>query len=157
MAVGISLYPCDAHADIYLGADADLASPVAGNGFPGVGVTGRLGWRFNAGPIYLQPEIEGSYLTFDADNGHIGRFLAGGRLGLDTFVQPSIYGHAGWGWLNSDALAANSGAFDVGVSLDVRLVRHLLVGVQMGYNVVPVTVDLTDKWVNYGVNAAVIF
>jgi hypothetical protein len=115
-----------------------------------IGFTLRAGWRFDIGPVWLLPEIGGSYAVerFQAETAvtgqptaHLSRFLAGGRIGWSGVgvpairFEPAIYGHAGAGWYSAQE---DGPAFDVGLSLDLRILRRLIVGVQAGYNVVTI-------------------
>ena len=116
--------------------------------------------------------------------------LGGGRIGWtyalrpEIRFEPSIFGHAGAGWYGSAPIGS---AFDVGLSLDLRIRGHFIVGAQVGYDVVtryphppalpctpvivqtatgPVTLPCenplplpaeSDPWVTYGVDAGWLF
>ncbi len=77
---------------------------------------------------------------------------------LRIVIEPSLFGHAGYGWLAS---SLNGPAFDVGFALDVRLVRLFRFGVQGAYNVVTIPPSYLDEvmspyalqWVSFGVHA----
>jgi hypothetical protein len=136
------------------------------------GVAGRAGWRFDLGPAWIQPEAGGEYMAVPCClNGvqiHVARVLGGARLGatdrIGGVVEPSLFGHAGYGWL---APSMNGPTFDVGVALDVRLVPRFRFGVQGAYNVVTVPPSpsylaevmspYTVQWVSFGVHAGVSF
>jgi hypothetical protein len=113
-----------------------------------VGFRLRAGWRFDVGPVWLLPEVGGGY---DVERFHEGtgiqgyplpRAFTGARAGvslpLAPLVQfePGIYAHVGYAryWLAGEP--DNGLANDVGLSLDLRVLRHFIVGAQVGYDVV---------------------
>jgi hypothetical protein len=136
------------------------------------GVAGRAGWRFDVGPVWIQPEAGGEYVAVPcclAGLGtqiHVARVFGGARLGaadrIGGVVEPSLFGHAGYGWL---AASLNGPAFDVGFALDVRLVQFFRFGVQGAYNLVTVPPSYLSEvmspyafqWVSFGVHAGVSF
>ena len=133
-------------------------------------MVGRFGWRFDFGPVWLQPEAGGSYTSFlnaaaTDPSGigalHVVRVLGGARLGgsglISGVIEPALFGHAGYGWLSSRVKGT---ALDVGFALDVKIVRHFSFGVQGAYNVVAYEAAYIGsspafKWVSYGVHAGV--
>jgi hypothetical protein len=151
--------------------DFDLATHV-GQETLILGGAARVGWRFDAGPVWIQPEAGGGYMVVPcclADRGtqiHIARVVGGARLGttdrIGGVVEPSLFGHAGYAWLASDM---NGPTFDVGLALDVRLVRFFRFGVQGGYNVAMIPPSYLSEvqspyavqWVSFGVHAGVSF
>jgi hypothetical protein len=141
------------------------------------GLGGRLGYRFHfpGTYVYLQPELGGSYMNFGANSSqaggysHAGALNGGARLGLSGIVQPHVFGHIGLGFLGYDAVTrvgdtvirstTNSylgPAFDVGLGLDIRIVRGFTLGALVAYNSVTVpsvnTIDAA-KWVSFGLHA----
>ncbi len=139
------------------GIAASIASAVPPTGpvasLPALWIVGfrvRAGWRFDVGPVWLLPEIGGGY---DVERTHEGtgihgyplpRGFGGARAGVSLPLaplvrfEPGIYGHVGYAryWLTGgpdDGLAN-----DVGLSLDLRILRYLIVGAQVGYDVVTV-------------------
>ena len=100
----------------------------------------RAGWRFDTGVLFVVPEIGFQYSRFSpqAPIGltGLGRVLGGLRLGASVPVgpglalEPAVYAHGGWATAN-----VSRAAFDGGLALDVRIGRHLLVGVAAGYDV----------------------
>jgi hypothetical protein len=142
------------------------------------GLGGRLGYRFHfpGTYVYLQPELGGSYMNFGANSSqaggysHAGALNGGARLGLSGIVQPHVFGHIGLGFLGYDSVATTrSGAvittstdsylgpaFDVGLGLDIRVVRGFTLGALVAYNSVTVpsvnTIDAA-KWVSFGLHA----
>jgi hypothetical protein len=114
----------------------------------------RAGWRFDVAPagflpVWFLPELGGSYVVerfqgvptaLPPPDLSLGRFFAGGRIGISVALrtelqlEPSIYGHGGGGWYSQ----SSGSAFDVGLSLDLRIQRHFIVGAQVGYDVVTV-------------------
>lgn len=159
--------PREARAGLFLGGEFNAASPLgAPTGYQnGYGFVGTLGYRIGLGPVFLQPEAEGSYLTFPFEQGagpatHATRVLGGGRFGLGALVQPTVFGHTGVGWLGE---GVNGRAFDVGFALGFKLIPYLRFGGQIAYNVItiqndPRTMGTTAwKWLSYGANAGIEF
>jgi hypothetical protein len=190
-----------AHAGPTVSADLDLGTSVlpsgtyiaatqpVGDPLYLVGFTLRAGWRFDLGPVWLLPEIGGGYAVerFQFPEGMVldlGRFFGGARVGWSGVLlapelrfEPSIFGHVGGGWY-SDQMTGVS--FDAGISLDLRIRQHFIVGAQAGYDVVRVppmgsqgqcsmvafgmpcdtirgTPALLDEWVTYGIHAGWLF
>lgn len=131
--VALGLGERDARAgDFIIGADGYAAIPFGASQNPsvGYGVDGRLGYRLSLGPIFLQPEIQGGFVSFDPTL--FTRFGGGARVGLGGIVQPSLYAHAGYGTANQGV----SGGFrmDAGLALDIRVVPFLSFGAHVGYD-----------------------
>lgn len=157
----------------HVDADLDLGAPMETGTFA-VGAGGRLGWRFDLGPVWLQPEAGGYYTSFlnvrptdalpSGASTHAVRALGGARLGgaglISGVIEPALFGHAGYGWISSQVKGP---AFDVGFALDLQLVRHLSFGLQGAYNVVADQIDYIGggtsalKWISYGVHAGASF
>jgi hypothetical protein len=159
-AAAVLASPGEARAGVFIGAEFDAGQPV---GAPtgtkaGYGFVSMLGYRIGIGPVYVQPEAQGSFMVFPLDTGdhtHVGRLLGGGRFGLSGLFQPAIFGHAGVGWLDSNT---NGRAFDAGLSLAFKLIPILSFGAQAGYNVVTIaSTGISTKWVSYGAHVAVEF
>ncbi len=172
-----------------------LASPLYITGF-----TFRAGWRFDVAPVWLLPELGASYevehypssiegipTVYPSTTAEMERFFVGGRIGWSGVAmgpqvqfEPSIYGHVGGGWYSAWFSGPPGVAGDAGLSLDLRIRRHFLVGAQVGYAVVtvpshtlsssmpvltttgPVAVTVTvpgftDPWVSYGIHAGWLF
>jgi len=160
-------------ADIDLGADAGSGGP--GSGALTVGGGGRFGWRVAFGRMWLQPEV-GGHVT-SVGGAHIVRATGGTRLGgsglVAGVIEPALFVHGGYGWLDLDAkhpafaqkFAPQGPAFDVGFALDVVVVRYFRVGVQGAYNVVEATYDslyegprvVPTKWISFGLHAGAAF
>ncbi len=153
----------------------------------------RAGWRFDVGPagvapLWLLPELGWSYVverlqsapatTFPPDSSLL-RFFVGGRIGVSVALrpelqlEPSVYGHVGGGTYDGEYIDSTGTAFDVGLSVDLRVRQHFLVGAQVGYDVVSVpshpniapngfplpgfTPGFADPWVSYGIHAGWLF
>ncbi len=157
----------EARAGFFVGGEFDAASPIdAPQSYKnGYGFVGQLGYRFGLGPVYLQPEAQGSYIVFPLDAAlaptlHTTRIMGGARFGLSGMVQPALYGHAGIGWLGE---GRDGRTFDGGFALGFKLIPYLRFGGQVGYNVLTVPNDLgsgattTFKWVSYGVSLGIEF
>lgn len=164
-----------AESGFHLTADINLGSLVS-SGALTVGGGGRVGYRADLGPVWLEPEAAGDYTAFtlvgcDLCNmsGHGARVMGGLRLGGSGFIsgviEPALFGHGGYGWLTS---ALKGPAFDVGFGFDVRVVRYLRFGAQGAYNVVgatagsagpyqPQPASAAAKWITFGLHAGVAF
>jgi hypothetical protein len=165
--------PARATGGGHIDADLDLGAPMATGTFA-LGAGGRLGWRFDLGHVWLQPEAGGHYTSFlnvgpteTSTSGaslHAVRVLGGARLGgaglISGVVEPALFGHAGYGWISSQVKGP---AFDVGFALDLKLATHLSLGVQGAYNVVADQIDYLGggtsalKWISYGVHVGASF
>ncbi|MFT3764614.1 MAG: hypothetical protein QM820_03715 [Minicystis sp.] len=160
--------PREAHAGFFLGAEFDAASAIDQPGASiGYGFVGAAGYRISLGPVFVQPEAQGSHMVFPASDGvgeapHATRVMGGARLGLARMVQPQLFGHAGVGWVGD---GINGRAFDAGFALGFKLIPFFRFGAQVAYNVVtiqndPRTLTLTStslKWISYGAHAAIEF
>jgi hypothetical protein len=192
-----ALPTASAHAGPTVSADLDLGTSTKST--PGeevppsplyiAGFLVRAGWRFDVAPVWLLPEIGAGYAverfaTISGGpslNANLARFFAGGRIGWsgplqpDLHLEPSIYGHVGGGWYSGYYNQATGYACDVGLSLDLRIRRHFIVGAQVGYDVVTVppvpaapapplagyipmaSPAVADPWVSYGIHAGWLF
>jgi hypothetical protein len=154
----------EARAGITVSAEMDAAqgielpSPNMG-ARPGYGLGGTLGYRIGIGPIFVQPEAQGSYFAFPAGTGGIQtrmlRLMGGGRIGLSGRFQPTLFAHAGGAWLDTYTSGRSMAA---GFAMGFKLLPVLIVGAQAAYNVVSVSGTLgTPRWVSYGAHVAVDF
>jgi hypothetical protein len=157
----------------HVDADLDLGAPMDG-GSLALGIGGRFGWRFDFGPVWLQPEAGGQLhqLSRRRSNGdeHIGRVLArrprlprralGGAGLIAGIIEPALFGHAGYGWISS---TLSGPAFDAGFALDVKVVRHFSFGAHGAFNDVSAQTGfigvgpLAFRWISYGLHAGVSF
>jgi hypothetical protein len=209
LALAATLLTTQAHAGPTVSTDLDLGTSTKGTP-SGIGPVGpapsplytvgfalRAGWRFDVAPVWFLPEIGGGYAVEQyleasptsaaPSNRPLGRLFLGGRIGWSGMLQPelrvepSIFGHGGGAWYSA---GASGSAFDVGLSLDLRIRRHLIVGAHMAYDVVtvypqspactPMTVitpvgpetlpcptssgpTIADPWVSYGIHAGWLF
>jgi hypothetical protein len=172
----------------HLDADLDLGAPMGlDESRLSYGVGGRFGWRFQLGPAWIQPEGGGHYTAFRRfviERGcapcqflvteHPARAFGGLRIGGgvgESVLEPALFGHAGYGWVTtgfqgSDAVGVPSRvfdrsgpAFDAGVAIDVKLLRHLGLGVHGAYNVI-VSSQVSPfllwsgavRWISYGIH-----
>jgi len=180
----LSLVAIPAHAEVggQVAADLDLggtmdARPLA------VGAGGRFGWRFDLGPIWLQPEALGGYTAFLGEvcdsciliHQRAVRALGGLRIGgsglVSGVIEPAIFGHGGYGWawtgigFPTDPLKGP--AFDVGAAFDVKVVRYFRFGAHGAYNAVLANRGGPTyqggggfpavKWLSFGLHAGVTF
>jgi hypothetical protein len=168
-----------AHADIAIAGDVDVGLPV-GQRPPqnylatGAGFDLRLGYRFRIPyqPLFVIPEIAAGYTDLDAG---VIRVRPGLRVSFGRLVIPFAYAHLGWGWASFDPLgvsdprtttpdvSAGGLSFDAGGGVDFAVLRRVMVGVHLGYNVIDVgqaaatTPDWRAKWINVGLGATVLF
>jgi hypothetical protein len=167
-AAGVALLASpEARANgVTLHAEQDFAFLTNGGSNVGFGFSGRMGYRFELGPIWLAPELGGGYISFRDIGGyslHPARIFGGGRLGLRGFVQPQIYGHAGYGWLGGlGDINLNGAMFEVGVALDLRVLPILGIGIHGGYTSNEnINGDAVGRdafnWVNVGAHVGLTF
>lgn len=139
LCAALTLLSTPALAGGHIGVDFDAGAPIHGVSGVATGLGARLGWRFDLGPVWLQPEAGGSFVTMtpvkDGYPLYVPRFLWGARLGLavSRVVQPSVFGHGGVGWRGNEARGP---AADVGLALDLALVPHFSFGAHLAYNFV---------------------
>lgn len=156
-AVAVLAVSGEARAGFFLGAELDGGTPINAPGLStGYGFVGMAGYRIGLGPVFLQPELQGSYMVFPGTviAGKATRILGGGRFGLGRMVQPAIFAHAGIGWVNGD----NAPALDAGLALGFKLIPFLRFGIQAAYNVVALSGQSSAlKWVSYGAHVGVEF
>ena len=170
------------HVDVDLDIVSSLV-PVAppafglgrGSAFPAYGVGGRFGWRFDLGPVWLQPEAGGYYAVFGpwscvaCAHTHAERVLGGLRLGgsglISGVIEPALFAHAGYGWISDQDPGL---ALDVGFAFDVAVVPHFRFGAHGAYEVTPVDIvtrasnstgvsSVAARWISYGVHAGASF
>jgi hypothetical protein len=153
-----------------LGFDLEGVAPVNPPNVPGgnaAAIGGGFGFKVRAGEQFrfpglrFTPELEYAYDHLWAGdnlgNGYawdMNRVAAGARLGFGRIIVPSIYGHIGYGWRQTDATYINGGgegglAFDVGGALDFRVAPHFGFGIHVEYAQVTTDVD-TPQWVAIG-------
>jgi hypothetical protein len=168
-----------ARADIAIAGDVDVGLPV-GQRPPqnylatGAGFDLRFGYRFRIPyqPLFVIPEIAAGYTDLDAG---VIRVRPGLRVSFGRLVIPFAYAHLGWGWASFDPLgvsdprtttpdvSAGGLSFDAGGGVDFAVLRRVMVGVHLGYNVIDVgqaattTPDWRAKWINVGLGATVLF
>ena len=164
--------PARADSGAQIAADLELGAPMDGGTFA-LGGGGRFGWRFDLGPIWLQPEAAGHYVHFFGGFGcdewcpdwqaRASRALGGLRLGgaglISGVIEPSLFGHAGYGFRSSKV---HGPAFDAGFALDVKAARVFRFGIHGAYNVIVGRSDLppysgpvswpATKWVTLGLH-----
>jgi hypothetical protein len=168
-----------ARADIAIAGDVDVGLPV-GQHPPqnylatGAGFDLRLGYRFRIPyqPLFVIPELAAGFTDLDAS---VVRVRPGLRVSFGRFVIPFVYGHLGWGWASFDPLgvgdtksttpsvSAGGLSLDAGGGVDLAVLRRVMVGAHLGYNVMDVgqaaaaTPAWQAKWINVGLGATVLF
>ncbi|MFN7147222.1 MAG: hypothetical protein ACK4YP_25870, partial [Myxococcota bacterium] len=124
MALAVLAVTSEAHAGLIVGGGleggATLTAPMTvGHGH---GFVGSAGYRLGLGPVFLQPEAQGSYMTFPGtrDSVHAARLLAGGRVGFSMLVvQPALFAHTGIGWMGP---GRHGRAFDMGLAVGFKVI-----------------------------------
>lgn len=151
----------EARAGIAVSAELDAAQGIElpSGARAGYGLGGTLGYRIGIGPIFVQPEAQGSYFAFPAGTGGIQtrmlRLMGGARVGLLGRFQPTVFAHAGGAWLDTYTSGRSMAA---GFAMGFKLLPVLIVGAQAAYNVVSVSGTLgTPRWVSYGAHVTVDF
>jgi len=150
----------EARAGVAFGADMSVGVSTSVNtGELGSGFTGRLGYRAKVGPLWLTPELGGGAIMFN-DNTRSTRVFGGARVGGRGLVQPSIYGHYGYGWVGEDR---SGPCFDVGGAFDLSISK-VNIGMHVGYVSVlsqvglgRVALDAPVNWVDVGMHAGLGF
>jgi opacity protein-like surface antigen len=166
-----------------LGGDFDVALPVVQSTTPaylstGAGFDLRVGyrWRVPYQPLWITPELAAGYTDLLA---HVVRVRPGVRIAFGSIVVPFVYSHIGWGYTSFDPLGAADtrglGSFvsstglslDAGAGVDFAVLRRLLVGAHLGYNVVTVgqtgttpgqtTPGWNAKWMSIGLGGTFLF
>jgi hypothetical protein len=164
-----------ARAEIAVAGDFDVGLPVAQPPSQtylatGAGFDVRLGYRFRIPyqPLWITPELAAGFTDLAS---HLVRVRPGVRVAFGRFVIPWAQVHLGYGWTSFDPLgtadpkgstpsvSAGGFAFDTGAGVDFAVLRRLLVGAHLGYNIVTVgqvdvqTPSWRAKWIDVGLNA----
>ena len=152
-----------AHADPFIGVDADGALPVNANnlvnGGGGFGI--RAGEQIHVPLLRVAGEIGYGYEHLFAEEATsdwtTNRVFAGARLAIGELVTPFAFAHVGYGWRNTSDNSYGGGgvAFDGGLGLDINL-GIVAFGGHVGYafiNAQPVT----PQWVILGLDATIVF
>jgi len=184
--VAVMIPPSPARAEVggQVAADLDLGAPMDTTERTLIGGGGRFGWRFDLGPVWLQPEVAGGYTAFVDNtcevcttNDRAVRVTGGARIGgsglISGVIEPALFGHAGYGWLRISThypegqvthFDLKGPAFDVGVALDVKVVRYFRFGVHGAYDVVVGRYETFQdvpvramKWISFGLHAGAAF
>lgn len=92
----------------------------------GVGLSGRLGYRLLAGPLFLTPEAKLGFESPGTPNAF--RILGGLRLGLNAPISPNAFAHLGGTAGNLEGFA-----WDVGGGVDF-VIGPLILGGFVSYN-----------------------
>jgi hypothetical protein len=123
-----------ARAEVVVGIEPRAELVIADPPRFGPGLVTMLGYSLDLYPLLLAPELElgGSIFPGEGWFGDL-RAMGGLRVGLTAQVEPSIYVHAGYGFVGSNAALAHGFAIDAGATLDGRLSRELTLGGSLGY------------------------
>lgn len=97
----------------------------------------RIGQKLNFLLVSLTPEVGGSYHAFGGnDETRLYSGFLGGRLGIGSVVEPSVFAH--WGLAHLEGLQTRTGSvLDAGLALDFTLLPLVDLGVHGAYNVMP--------------------
>lgn len=159
----------DARADVVIGGDFNIAAPLSVDDYSklGFGFDARAGYRLGLGPVFVQPEVQFGYLSFNTDvdgfTGNLMQITAGGHVGLQGLVQPSAFVHLGYGRLSSsgpsditdgESLASAGLLIDAGLALDIKI-PYVSFGGEVGFT--DLTGDAGFKFIHFGPEAHVIF
>jgi hypothetical protein len=100
--------------------DADAVWRTGSHDDNGWGVGARVGHSWEVLVLSLTPELGLSYHDFGTRGPTDFRGFAGGRVGLDFVLQPSVFVHAGIGQAGRTE-SQTSLAYDFGAALDLTL------------------------------------
>jgi len=133
-ALGLLLGARGAAAEAVVGIEPRAELVIRDKARFGPGLMATLGYSLDLYPLLLAPEIEigGSIFPGDAWFGDV-RAMGGLRVGFTASVEPSIYLHAGYGFVGSEQAMAHGFAVDAGAALDGRLSREVTLGGSLGY------------------------
>lgn len=112
--------------DLNAGATTGESDSENGGGF---GL--RAGEEWELLVLTLCPELSGQYARFGGPRDPAAyQLMAGGRLGIGFILEPSVYAHAGVGYLQQDVYDSGAGlAYDAGLALDLTLIPYMDIGV----------------------------
>lgn len=143
----------------HLAVDFDFGSVLDAPGSKsGGGGAVRLGRKYDLLLVSFTPELGGNYHTFadDASTRVYSGFL-GGRFGVGKILEPSIYGHVGYGRVDGYQ-ARSAPVLDAGLALDLTLLPLVDLGVHGGYNVLLHDEDNAAlKFLTLGAQVALVF
>jgi hypothetical protein len=133
-ALGALAAAPNARAEVVLGIEPRAELVIRDPPRLGPGLSLTLGYSLDLYPLLLAPELELGGSIFPGEDwfGDL-RAMAGLRVGFTASVEPSIYLHAGYGFVGADELAAHGFAVDAGATLDGRLSREVTLGGSLGY------------------------
>jgi hypothetical protein len=133
-AFGLLLGSHGAAAEVVVGIEPRAELVIKEGARFGPGLIAMLGYSLDLYPLLLAPEIEigGSLFPGEAWFADV-RAMGGLRVGFTASVEPSIYAHAGYGFVGATDLAAHGFAVDAGAALDGRLSREITLGGSLGY------------------------
>ncbi len=104
----------------------DARDTDSGGGF---GLRGGEEWEVLI--LTLSPELSAQYSRFGGEREPSAYQLMGGtRLGIGFIIEPSVFAHAGIGYLDQELYGSGTGfAYDVGAALDLTLIPFMDIGV----------------------------
>jgi hypothetical protein len=148
-----------AAADTVVGVDLNFNDGIAGDdASSGAGVDLFFGPRLDLTILTLTTELSGGFHDFGGNlDPAVYRLMAGGRLGIGTFIRPSIFAHLGVGHLRYDEPFGDGRggrtdvAGDLGAALDFTILPLIDLGIQGSYNVVAGGED-PFEWLQAGVH-----
>jgi hypothetical protein len=102
--------------------------------YGGAGIAENAGLSLDLEPIIVEPELSFVGDGFPALHGGTFRAMAGIRAGIAAAVEPSIFLHAGYGFIGRESFGFEHGfSLDTGATVDYRLSRRLTLGGSTGY------------------------
>lgn len=124
-------YAASAKAEPKLGVDVNLNYPHDRDDTDsGGGVGVRIGNEWDLLLLRLTPEASATYAGFRGPSDAAAYQLMGGaRLGVGFIIEPSIYAHAGGGYLDWGNYDSGVGvAYDAGAALDLTVLPLIDLG-----------------------------
>lgn len=155
-----------AHAETLLGVELGMALddtlPAETSG-PGTSVDIILGYQAPIPVVRIIPELQLGYSDFpaapDAPEQAIYTGRIGGRVGLGGLIGPSVFGHAGYGTLDSsDQVALDGFTYDAGFALDTTILPLVNLGAHASLNgIQDRDADAMRRWYEIGLHGEVVF
>ena len=141
IGASFALVSADAWAQPVVAVDGHIAvlSRSANNDsvVPGFGGAAILGYSLGLEPVLIIPEITAGLEALPVDNDMTFRTMLGVRVGLSLKVEPSVFAHAGYGFIKSFGTGTrdlqSAFAVDAGFALDYRVKKWFTVGGVIGW------------------------
>lgn len=152
--------PADAQAKPSFGLDLDSNMIIdrerTEDGW-GAGI--RFGREWEPLLLTLNPELSVQYGRFEGlESISAYRFMGGARLGVGFIIEPSVFAHAGAGYLAQDPHESGMGlAYDAGAALDLTAIPRIDFGVHAHYAGItaPSGTEVDAAWWALGVHVEI--